>query len=551
MRQAISYVTFCSCVFVVLVAALAGAGSKKADFYVATTGNDNWSGRLAGPNPDATDGPFATLAKARDAVRQLKNRSIRKDIIVLVRGGTYYLKETVVFGLQDSAKEGQTITYAACPGEEPVFSSGVRITGWKELGADRPDELSEWAQGNVWVADVPSTLGRFYTLYDGDQRLPRARSAGFAPTEPTILWNRNTNFWQSGDPELARILSFPKGALRDWPNLEDVEILVRPCWPFVLNILGLESVDEQTHIARTTIGGSYPLRKMARGRGDQSRSVWVENVLEALDSPGEWVLNTEENRLYLWPREDSPGDEILAPCLRELVKVEGDIDFDGPVDKPVRGLVFRGLAFTQADRGVWTKDDATIQHDWEVVDNDDALVRLRGAENCVIQHCRFFNSGGSAVRLDLHCQRNKIIGNEISHLGGAGVLLIGYGPGTKDVNKHNEVVNNHIHHCGQIWWHSHGIVLWQSGENRVANNYIHHMPRKGICLAGVRVWFFHPDRPVVRECAKSIRWHEIGKRPKFPKVAVDFQPGKVLTGYQPGRRMGPDNALSAHTKQYN
>jgi len=106
-----------------------------------------------------------------------------------------------------------------------------------------------------------------------------------------------------------------------------------------------------------------------------------------------------------------------------------------------------------------------------------------------------------------------VIGNEINNLGGGGIHLIGYGPGTKDVNKHNEVVNNHIHHSGQIWWHAHAIVVWQSGNNRVIHNLVHHMPRKAICLSGVRPHFFRPDSHVMkqglRECAPSIRWHEI------------------------------------------
>jgi len=53
-------------------------------------------------------------------------------------------------------------------------------------------------------------------------------------------------------------------------------------------------------------------------------------------------------------------------------------------------------------------------------------------------------------------------------------------------------------------------VIWQSGENRVANNCIHHMPRKGICMGGIRPWFFDPERGLdIRECSRSIRWHEI------------------------------------------
>lgn len=58
--------------------------------------------------------------------------------------------------------------------------------------------------------------------------LPRARSAGFIPLEGG---SRNK-------------LHFPKGRLRNWPNVEDVEIVVRPHHAWIVNVLPLESVDE-------------------------------------------------------------------------------------------------------------------------------------------------------------------------------------------------------------------------------------------------------------------------------------------------------------------
>ena len=74
----------------------------KADFYVSPVGSNDWSGTLPNPDAQGTDGPFATLERARDAVRDLKKRK-STDILVLVREGTYRPAETIVFGLQDSA----------------------------------------------------------------------------------------------------------------------------------------------------------------------------------------------------------------------------------------------------------------------------------------------------------------------------------------------------------------------------------------------------------------------------------------------------------------
>ena len=151
-----------------------------------------------------------------------------------------------------------------------------------------------------------------------------------------------------------------------------------------------------------------------------------------------------------------------------------------------------------------------------MLDKANALVRLRGTENCAIEQCRFAHSGSGAIRVDLHGQQNKISGNHIEHMGGAGILLCGYGPGTKDVNKNNLVYNNHIHHTGEIYSHSPGIMVWQSGENRVANNLVHHTPYTGIIISGCMTDFF--ARPGGRELARTIRWHEVGGLPEETDV---------------------------------
>ena len=133
--------------------------------------------RLSEPNAQSTDGPFATLERARDAVRDLK-KSKSTDIVVLIREGTYQLEETVVFGLEDSGEGDSTITYAAYPGETPVFSSGREIKGWKKVtGRTAGPAERRRAERSGWR----TFPGVFFTLYDAEGLLPRARSAGFIP----------------------------------------------------------------------------------------------------------------------------------------------------------------------------------------------------------------------------------------------------------------------------------------------------------------------------------------------------------------------------------
>ncbi len=405
------------------------------------------------------------------------------------------MTETVVFGPADSGKGDRTITFEAYPGEHPVFSSAVEIGEWERL-SEPHTSLAQAARGKVWVADVPQLHGkswRFHTLYDAAGRLPRARSAGFVPLP-------------GGKPN---VLHFPMGRLRNWPNLNDIEVVIRPHHAWILNILPLQYVDERSQLARTTIRATYAMNELHFLKGTES--CWVENVLEELDEPGEWVLNSAEQKLYLWPRGRSAPRGIMAPTLRELIRVEGSIDKKGPKDVPVRNLRFRGLTFMHGARYSLSDHDAGLQHDWEMYDQDHALVRLRGAEHCVIEECHFTQSGGGAIRVDLHGISNTITGNHIEHIGGTGILLCGYGPGTKDVNRKNSILNNHIHHTGELYWHSPGILAWQSGENRVSNNLIHNTPYSGIILSGCVTRFFQIHDG--REIARTIRWHEVGGGP--------------------------------------
>src|SRR5581483_9741242 len=95
-------------------------------------GNDAWTGTRAHPNPQHTDGPLASLAGARDAVRRLKERGpLSEPVHVVFAGGTYTLKEPVVFGPQDGGTENAPILYEAAPHAKPVFTGGRRIDGFQ------------------------------------------------------------------------------------------------------------------------------------------------------------------------------------------------------------------------------------------------------------------------------------------------------------------------------------------------------------------------------------------------------------------------------------
>ncbi|HEY9770031.1 MAG TPA: right-handed parallel beta-helix repeat-containing protein [Coleofasciculaceae cyanobacterium] len=137
-------------------------------FYVAPDGSDRHEG--------TKDAPFATLHRARSAIRELKrqqNGTLRQPVTVWLRGGTYFLAQSLELTSEDSGTENFPIIYRAYPGEKPVISGGQRITDWKQ-------------QGDIWRANLPQvkTGWNFRLLRVNDDWAIRARYPNFEPNNP-------------------------------------------------------------------------------------------------------------------------------------------------------------------------------------------------------------------------------------------------------------------------------------------------------------------------------------------------------------------------------
>ena len=96
----------------------------KTTLFVSKEGNDTWSGKLASPDKERTDGPLATLEKARDNARLVIEKGLKEPLTVMVREGKYFLNETLHLGPEDSGTKKFPVTYTAYPGEKVILSGG-------------------------------------------------------------------------------------------------------------------------------------------------------------------------------------------------------------------------------------------------------------------------------------------------------------------------------------------------------------------------------------------------------------------------------------------
>ena len=154
---------------------LTAAQAQPIRLYVAVDGNDAWSGRLARPNSRRTDGPFATLQRAQKAVRELKAKGMVQPIEVVVRQGTYYLVEPLVFTPEDSGSDQAPITYRAERLGKVILSGGRVVSGWRKVGE------------GLWSASIPEARTTDWTprlLRVGDRWAIRARHPNFDAKNP-------------------------------------------------------------------------------------------------------------------------------------------------------------------------------------------------------------------------------------------------------------------------------------------------------------------------------------------------------------------------------
>ncbi|MEA1875386.1 MAG: hypothetical protein U9N86_00845 [Bacteroidota bacterium] len=135
------------------------SSEKIADnaFFVAPSGNDSWTGKLAEPNKNDTDGPFATFQKAQETTRELKKtgKLPANGVSVYIREGSYSISETFKLTTEDSGELNAPITWRSYPGEKVIFSGGKTISGFRKIrDAEILKRIDKTYHDSILVCDI-------------------------------------------------------------------------------------------------------------------------------------------------------------------------------------------------------------------------------------------------------------------------------------------------------------------------------------------------------------------------------------------------------------
>lgn len=422
-------------------------------FYVAPHGHDN--------NPGTASLPFASLERARDAVRALDCRFI-EDFIIHVEPGDYFLTEPFVLGVEDSGRDGHRIVYrgTGVPGSARLLG-GATVEGWESV------------DGRIFRAPVESGAV-FNTLYENGVRAEKARfpsripdarfSASDAPYLRSERGTHATLTWKDGDLDAIAAV-----------DLEGATLVV---WPWGYQDWGKfpRRIETFNHSART-----IEVEEMAMPIQAEAR-YYLQGRREFLNTPGEFHLDRENGYLYYWPRFGHPAEqEIIAPRMRRIVV------FDGmSAVLPIRDVVMEGLKLAYTDAFEFV--EGPVAFSWsESSSGPDGAIHLRYAERIEIRNNHVLGAGLNGIYLERSNKDNQIHGNLIQEVGVSGIVLAYHRQASQfplDSNDRNRIENNRIRGLGAIAVDSAGINIWGGRDNVVRFCEISDGARYAVSLRG-------------------------------------------------------------------
>lgn len=454
-----------------------GLADFSADYYVAANGNDS--------NPGTILAPFATLEKARQAVRSHIASGMTDDVTVMIRGGTYYISNTVAFAAADSGVNGHRVVYQNYPYEVPIIDGGVPITGWTETSPG----------SGLYQANANNL--NFRQLYVNNQRGIRARwpnvdavdpffvaTGGFmkyiAPTSPPA---------NPPGPTTTSHYKIPKTTIAAWADLNRVEMVTTRAFIQVRTRIASYTTD-------TEYAYVYGMSPDSMGESDQSEgSYFFENAYEFIDAPGEWYLDTDTSIVYYkpLPGEDMSTALVVAPRVEQMVSLI-----------EAQNITFSGLTFQHA---TWLLPSAEgLYHRQAGMRNYGGLptnpgaIYLKSTGNIVFERNIIKHMGANGINLDRGVHDTMINGNvfyeiadtAINHAINWNVYTIGWiggvqvrnlGPNNTDPNfqvRNDTIKNNYIYKMGVDYSAGGGIWSYYSIGLKILNNEIQDVPNIGI-----------------------------------------------------------------------
>ncbi|MCA9437209.1 MAG: hypothetical protein KC978_15595, partial [Candidatus Omnitrophica bacterium] len=303
------------------------AGSA-IQIHVSPSGSDD--------NPGTQEAPLATLNAARDTIRQASTDHVLDETVtVWIHDGVYSLTETFSISQEDGGAHGAIIQYRA------IHPRKVHLTGGRQIPADAFEEVSDAttlerlpdiSRNSVRRVDLSALgiedLGVYPESFRNAQSLPELFFNGERMTLaqwPNEGWAEIDQViesgpapWRNHESDALGVFTCKGDHPSTWAKVKDLWLEGYWCFDWAAETIRVKSVDPETRQITLAKQHVYGL-----GSGNPAaRRYRAVNLLEELDTAGEYFIDREEKALYFWPPSDLDGAEVVLSLLRDpLIEV--------------------------------------------------------------------------------------------------------------------------------------------------------------------------------------------------------------------------------------
>jgi hypothetical protein len=436
-------------------------------FYVAPSGNDAADG--------SRNHPFATLERARDAVRAQKKSATGLPVggvCVELESGVYRRSQPLVLSTEDSGELNAPVVWKSRAMKGAHIEVGVAVadTDFVPVEADEVKRLAPEAVGKVYCLSLSKLGARHcgpYPLnfdngggivewYCDGERQPLSRWPNDGPARMERVLGR-------GESAPGVFAGQGKFVAREervgrWPVERGVwlEGYWRVPWDVrTVKVAAIDAATREITLAAPVGGGIGS--KYSGPQGSGREPWWAVNLLEEIDQPGEWSLDFQTQKVFWWPPEGWCQKElVLADLAEPAIRVE-----------KASNLRIEGLSLGHG------------------LSNG---LEIRDSQRVTVAGCLIKNFAGAGVVVQKGSQVT-VQSCDLSELGLSGIVLSGGDRATLTPCGH-VAENNHIQRVGVLKkTYSPGILVGIFGAGdavgcRVAHNFIHQVPHAGIQYGG-------------------------------------------------------------------
>lgn len=432
---------------ILLISALATAAS---DFYVAPDGDDVAAG--------TREAPFRSLERARDAARG------KPEPTIVLMPGNYPRTNGLSLGAADSgltiraSLQGTAVLDAAYyvpasaigPANDPRLrgdaAKHVRVVDLQKAGLPA---LKKWP-------DFFIGGGGLFDLYSGETRL---KLATWPEDGPTVMKRVvDPGDVKKGPNTRGGTFEFHERRIATWTNAaNEGRLWLVGSWyaPWRYEALRVASLNvaSQTITFATATDSGIGSKYASGGTGAGNEPWRALNLIEELDRPGEWAVDFDAQKIFVWPAAD---EVVVATMAQPMIAM-----------KDATNVSLVGLTF---------------QHGLG------SAVEIKGGASCSVVACEVRRVGADGVVV-AGGTKHRVESCDLFNLGAAGIVM--GGGDRKTLTPAGHVANNnHIHDFARTKrMYAPGIALGAYGAASavsctVSHNRIHNAPHAGILLGG-------------------------------------------------------------------